>query len=197
MVLHVPDARILRTRRRLAAALVDLTLQEGFEALTVREITERAGVGYATFFRHFASKEALLERLLEETLSELVEALRPHSAPEAESLNPLAVSITVFEHAQANAETYRALLRTGDVTDLTGRCMALSQAHLSETFRPRPGSVVPLEVVAPHLVNSFLGLVGWYLASDMPYTPVRMGEIVEGLILEPVYRTALEPKRPA
>lgn len=178
-------------------ALVELTLSRGFEALTVRELTERAGVGYATFFRHFASKEALLERLLEDTLSELSAALAPHIAPQAGAFDPRKTSITVFEHALAHADSYRALLRTGDVTGLTERCLALSRTTLQLTFSPQPQSVVPFEVAVYHLVNSFVGLVGWYLETDRPYAPERMGAIVEKLILEPVYRMALEPKHRA
>ena len=60
MTRPVPDARVLKTYQRLTDALVALTLERGCDALTVRELTERAEVGYATFFRHFSSKEALL-----------------------------------------------------------------------------------------------------------------------------------------
>ncbi len=190
----VPDARIVKTQRRLAEALVVLTLESGFEAITVRGLTERAGVGYATFFRHFVSKEALLARLLEDTLQELSAELWPHIAPESGAFSPRAACIIVFEHARAHADVYRALLRTGDVTELPERCLALSRSILAATFSPKVGSVVPFEVALHHLVNSFIGLVAWYLDADMPHSPERMGEIVEGLILEPVYRVALEPK---
>lgn len=195
MTRQLPDARVLKTQHRLAAALVDLILAQGFETLTVRELTERAAVGYATFFRHFASKEALLAKVLEDTLTDLTRALGPHIAPETEAFSPLEACVTVFEHARANADTYRALLRTGDVTDLTERCLALSRIMLVATFSPRQESVVPFEVAVHHLVNGFIGLVAWYLEADMPHAPERMGEMVERLILEPVYRVALEPKR--
>src|SRR5690606_12454565 len=59
------DARVRRTRRRLQDALVALVLERGYEAVTIRDVAERADVGYATFFRHYASKEALLLDLLE------------------------------------------------------------------------------------------------------------------------------------
>ena len=65
MTRPVPDARVLKTYQRLTDALVALTLEKGFDALTVRELTERAEVGYATFFRHFSSKEALLGAVFE------------------------------------------------------------------------------------------------------------------------------------
>ena len=45
------------TRRRIAGATVDLVSAQGIPATTVEQIAERAGVGRATFFRYFESKE--------------------------------------------------------------------------------------------------------------------------------------------
>lgn len=57
------DRRVRRTRAALGQALLDLAAERPFEALTVREIVDRADVGDATFFRHYASKEARLRLL--------------------------------------------------------------------------------------------------------------------------------------
>src|SRR5689334_4808121 len=54
------DRRIVRTRNLLAQALVALTLEKNYDAVTIREITDRAEIGYATFFRHYPDKDALL-----------------------------------------------------------------------------------------------------------------------------------------
>ena len=54
------DARILRTRAALRQAMTALAGELPLEAITVRAIAARAGVGYATFFRHYADKDALL-----------------------------------------------------------------------------------------------------------------------------------------
>ncbi len=57
------DRRIKRTQQLLAKALIALTLEKGYEVVTIRDITEWADVGYATFFRHYYSKDALLPPL--------------------------------------------------------------------------------------------------------------------------------------
>jgi len=57
------DARAIRTRRALREALLGLIETRAFEQITIREIAARAGIGYATFFRHHASTEALLDDL--------------------------------------------------------------------------------------------------------------------------------------
>jgi len=43
-------------RERLVVAAVDLFNEQGYHAITVTQIAERAGVTRSTFFRHFPDK---------------------------------------------------------------------------------------------------------------------------------------------
>ncbi len=47
-------------RERLVLAAVDLFTEQGYDATTVAQIAERAGVTKSTFFRHFPDKRELL-----------------------------------------------------------------------------------------------------------------------------------------
>ena len=47
-------------RERLVLAAVDLYAEHGYDATTVAQIAERAGVTKSTFFRHFPDKRELL-----------------------------------------------------------------------------------------------------------------------------------------
>lgn len=58
-------------RERLVVAAVDLFAEHGFDATTVAQIAERAGVTRSTFFRHFSDKRELLVAG-QETLSRLL-----------------------------------------------------------------------------------------------------------------------------
>jgi AcrR family transcriptional regulator len=64
-------------RERLVVAAVDLFTEQGYDATTVTQIAERAGVTKSTFFRHFPDKRELLvagqealSRLLAEGIAE-------------------------------------------------------------------------------------------------------------------------------
>jgi AcrR family transcriptional regulator len=56
-----PDPRVRRTRQLLQTALTELLAEKSFEAITVREIAERATINRVTFYAHFQDKLALLE----------------------------------------------------------------------------------------------------------------------------------------
>ena len=76
-----------RARERLVVAAVDLFTEQGYDATTVAQIAERAGVTKSTFFRHFPDKRELLvagqetlSRLLAEGIAEAPDDASPLEA---------------------------------------------------------------------------------------------------------------------
>ena len=63
------DAR--RNRERLVASARELFARGGVD-VPVEEVTRRAGVGMGTLYRHFATKEELIDAVLEDAFAELV-----------------------------------------------------------------------------------------------------------------------------
>jgi AcrR family transcriptional regulator len=66
------DPRVLRTRHLLLQAFSDLFSEKGFHAMTVQDITDRAGVNRSTFYTHFEDKLAMLESWLREQFQQHV-----------------------------------------------------------------------------------------------------------------------------
>jgi AcrR family transcriptional regulator len=56
----VPTPRTLRTRARILDAALDLFERQGYDATTVNQIADAAGVTSMTFFRYFPTKDAVL-----------------------------------------------------------------------------------------------------------------------------------------
>ncbi len=74
-------------RRRLIDAIVELTVEQGYEATTVNEIVKRARMGRATFYANFEGKLHLFLTAVEVTLAEAavaVEAACREAEPEWE-----------------------------------------------------------------------------------------------------------------
>jgi AcrR family transcriptional regulator len=106
-----PDAR--RNRERLLEAAEDVFAAEGTSAST-EEIARRAGVGIGTLFRHFPTKEALVEAIVLARVGRLVE--------EADALategDPATAFFEFFSRTVEEAEakkTYSELLAGGFV----------------------------------------------------------------------------------
>jgi len=65
------------TRAAIKVAARRCFAREGFTDTAIADIAEAAGVAHGTFYVHFASKEGVLDELLEEFNAELVRRLRP------------------------------------------------------------------------------------------------------------------------
>jgi len=69
-------------RHALIEASLALIAEEGFAALTLREVARRAGVTHAAPYRHFADKEALLAAVAEEGFRAMAAQMRERMARE-------------------------------------------------------------------------------------------------------------------
>lgn len=73
--------RTLETRARLTAVAHELVAQKGFEALRIEEVVLGAGVAKGTFFAHFKDKDELMDLLIGERISALLEQMAARPAP--------------------------------------------------------------------------------------------------------------------
>lgn len=60
------DPRVRRTRKLLKSAFIELMTEQGFDSLTVQDITDRADINRATFYAHFTDKFDLHDQMLVE-----------------------------------------------------------------------------------------------------------------------------------
>lgn len=67
---RAPQARGLRSAKKLLDAAASLFLEKGFDETTVDEIALRAGTGKGTFYHHYESKAALLHALQQQVIAD-------------------------------------------------------------------------------------------------------------------------------
>ena len=99
------DARIVRSRDQLRDALVALLHERPLDQISVRDIAGTAGVGYTTYFRHYAGKDALLDDIAAEEIARLT-AL---TAPVYDSVDSLAACTALCVHVDRDRPLWRAL----------------------------------------------------------------------------------------
>jgi AcrR family transcriptional regulator len=86
------DRQTRRTQLLLGNALVELMIEKGYDAITVKDIIERANVGRSTFYAHYPGKDELFIAQLERVISALTE----HASAEASPENPYFPSLGLF-----------------------------------------------------------------------------------------------------
>lgn len=100
------------TRREILDAALDLFAERGFHATSVRAIARAVGVRESALYHHFASKDAILEGVIEERASARISAINQEVAAIGDrSLSEILTQLTERALAQIEAPKERRFLR--------------------------------------------------------------------------------------
>ncbi len=182
------DPRVVRTRQMLRDALVSQIEEKGFDAITVQDLVDRAGLNRATFYLHYHDKQDLLENSLRDAIDELVADLGASADGQgllASDEAPRTIT-AVFEHVAQHALFYRVMLSAeGAAAFSAGVRDYMAEVTVRWLSALQPDALqsrVPLEIVANSLSWSLLGVLIWWLQHDMPHPPEYMAEQFQQLI---------------
>jgi AcrR family transcriptional regulator len=177
------DRRVARTTRALGAALVELLLERHFDAITVQDVLDRAGVGRSTFYAHFRNKRDLLLSDYERVLGVFEARLN------ADTMHPpRVVPVKEFlQHLDDVRHLVRALRASGEMELL----LELGTAHFARMIErrlallPAPescASPMPTALAARFCAGALMEMLEWWLDRDVRPTPEQMDEIYHELV---------------
>lgn len=171
------DARVARTRAALCRTLLVLLEEKPFEQVTVREIAAKAGVGYATFFRHYADKDALLNDLAAREIRDLIGMTVPilHMIDSRASCRALCAY--VWEHRKL----WSALLTGGAAGAM--REEFIEQAREVAADWPAVESGVPNDLRVVLAATGVVAVLAWWLKQPEPFASDRIAEILDQLVV--------------
>ena len=121
-------------RERLAEAAFALFDERGYEQTTVDDITERAGLGRTTFFRHYRSKEDVIFPDHDKMLEQIADRLRTSSHGTALVAVSDAIRLVLLHYIDEGDLARRRYALTSVVPALRDREIA-SVARYQRLFR--------------------------------------------------------------
>jgi len=162
------------TQRHLTDVLMQIILEKGFEQVSVKDITERAGIDRSTFYLHFSDKHDLLIKSQQQLIDDLMRRIGPDNAP------LLGVALT-FEHMAEHVNQYRVLLQL-EGSEIPSQLLHDYIVRITKPIieqRLREGGIESMETVDIDLIANFItgalrSTARWWLQSGMPYTPAEM-----------------------
>jgi len=197
MTQKADNLRVKRTKILLREALIALIEERGFNTLTVGELTERAMVSRAAFYRNYQDKYDLVEQIFEEAMSTLFNAIGEFGRE-----HPTDVWVRFFEQIAQYDRLYRALLgKKGSpwfVQKMRARLAELIKEHgsLEEPHRPTISAHTAhpahpfSDTFVPDLVAAMLvEAITWWFEQGQPYTPKELATKT-ALLASAVFREA-------
>lgn len=168
------NVRLRRTQKLLREALIALIEERGFDALTIGELTERALVSRAAFYRNYQDKYDLVDQIFAEAMSALLAAVGDLGQD-----HPAEVWVTFFEHIAAYERLYRALLGKNGSPWFARKMRAALAGLVIERGQLPHGPIAsdqPMhgftDALVPDLVSAlFVEAITWWLEHGQPYPP--------------------------
>jgi AcrR family transcriptional regulator len=176
----VGDARQIRSRGALSRALLELLEEQSFDQLTIRAITARAGTGYATFFRHYPDKEALLA----DVASEEIAGLLARTIPLLHDINSFESTRALCTYVAAHRKLWAALL-TGGAAGIV-REEFIAQARALDQSVARPQFWLPADLGVVFGTGATIDLLAWWLAQSEEYDAEAIAAILHRMVIAPL-----------
>ncbi len=171
------DVRVRRTRKLLQQAFIELTVEKGFAALTVRDITKRAMVNRSTFYRHYLDKYDLLDQYMNE-IYEMSEGRTPLTGTWEPTFHEvLSGSLNLLKHIQQFADFYRVMLSAQGYSLFAQRFRQnIEKAFLSCLARDFPAAKTepdapPFDLKLNFVAYACAGATIWWLEQEQACSP--------------------------
>jgi AcrR family transcriptional regulator len=181
------DRRVQRTRKSLQDSLMALILEEGYDEISIQDITEKANLGRATFYLHFKDKDELLLEVMNQLILDFMEQA-PQLTEAQWRLEDTKTIVKLFDFAAAHYDLYRILtIGSGGITasrqlhhSIAENIKGFIHAEL-DALNAEP--VLPVDFIANHFSGSLLATIYWWLDNDLPYTAEEMASMFQKINL--------------
>ena len=164
----------IRSRNQIVEALFDLMRDIPYQAITIKEIAFKANVVRRTFYRHFATKEDVIECYLDDLFSKYIGKLLV-----LEQIDTFTIAKVFFETALEHREIL-LLLRENHIS-IPVNLLENYHRELNETFSFRfvqlDLSQEFFEYATAHFAGGLLNVLNKWVDDGMALSPKDMAEL--------------------
>jgi AcrR family transcriptional regulator len=179
------ERRKRRTREQIRLATSELLLETGYSALTVQKITERADIGYGTFYLHYTDIDDAVWEVAREIMAmeneRLIQAIQEIAPPRREYFG----WCWLFAYLQEHREQYLELFGSNGSAELRKRYQAYMTGVYEHGMRERIYSAsidLPLEFMTQFMAGATIQLMLWWLETPNPYNPEQMAAMLYQMV---------------
>jgi AcrR family transcriptional regulator len=156
------DRRVQRTRQTLHETLMRLTVERGYDEISVADIVAAANIGRSTFYSHFTDKDDLLRSAAGSLQAVLV---REHelAAADQQGSRTLGFSRFMTEHLQEQHQLYRALMRGRAGPILIDLMRHVLSEIVRKELAPHLERNDERELAVQFVIGAYMSVLTWWL----------------------------------
>ncbi|MBB6669432.1 TetR/AcrR family transcriptional regulator [Cohnella nanjingensis] len=177
------DLRIVRTRRMLRDAFVELLEEMEVEKITVNRLAERATINRVTFYLHYRDIPDMMEKMADEMIEDISSIIgSPESQSAASPDVEWPLMVNLLEYIAKHSRFYKVILATKRTTVFTERLLKLltslvtERLERSDTESAIAAMGIKRDIAIWYGSSALIGTIITWLRNDMPYTPLFLAK---------------------
>ena len=185
------DLRVLRTRKLIKEAFLELIGEKGFEAITIQEIADLALINRATFYLHYDDKYDLLEKITADVFAELSQLIRPSSYVENNEvlISKLEQMIqNIFDNIGENIDFYHVMLGPNGLLGVSSQIQTIIKHNFKQEFLllqlQDTDLSMPLDLLVEFIASALMGMIQWWITNEQIYSSAQMSKNLVKIITQ-------------
>ncbi|MDK2964964.1 TetR/AcrR family transcriptional regulator [Lacrimispora sp.] len=181
------DLRIIKTRRLIRDAFIELLEIKGFNGITINNIADRAMINRSTFYLHYTDKYDLLQQTMEEALKNILQLVTPemHIIEGKLEYDSFVQNITsILKIIERDATLYKIILNNKEMSGISEKFENALIEKLDICFPDH--ILISKDLFLEMITSLYMSAIKWWLNNDMKYSPNFMAEqLVKLLVVGP------------
>lgn len=172
------DRRVMKTRRALREALLDLIEEKGLDRVTVKALCERADLNRGTFYLHYRDVYDLLEQYTDDVLAgfhDIVATIDARDMLRYEAMGePYPGFVRSLEYIRDHARFFRLMMGPKGDPVFVNKLNDKLQQRMSGRLRElgiQPPAGVPWDYLAAFLARAHLGVIQHWVETGTVESP--------------------------
>ncbi|MBD7938215.1 TetR/AcrR family transcriptional regulator [Cytobacillus sp. Sa5YUA1] len=173
------DRRIHKSKKGLKDALITLMAEKEFKKITVTDLVQKADLNRGTFYKHFQTKEELLEELTNDILDDLIRSYRePYIGIGELHIKDLTTSsVKIFEHVYQYESFYSVMIHSHALSGFQDKIISvLTQLSQEEIGFDHIPNAINHKLITNYHVYGLYGLIISWVKGGFKYSPTHMAE---------------------
>ncbi|WP_231573980.1 TetR/AcrR family transcriptional regulator [Paenibacillus sp. FSL R5-0345] len=174
------NRRTSKSRKELKNALILLMEKKNFRTITITDIVTLADLNRGTFYKHYQTKEELLNELIDDVLEDLIKAYKdPYLHTDKFMVSELTTSsIKIFEHVVCYSNFYTIIVNSNVLLGFQNKiCDILKELTKQDLVAVNnTNNNINIELFSSYTAYALFGLIMEWVKGGFKYTANHMAE---------------------
>jgi AcrR family transcriptional regulator len=180
------DLRVIRTRKMIKDAFLDLIEEKGYESITVKDIAEKAFINRKTFYFHFKDKTFLFNEIIKDSLDLMLANTQYEKITSEETHVSIDLGIEIryfLRNISKNKKLFSILFNDASNYEVNAQMNSLLQSQIVDNLvdRANYSPLVPKELLSQSITSLIMVALKWWI-NQSTYSEEEVVQILLRLI---------------